>query len=87
MRVQGVGGVLVEAVVGSVSGVVGLPLAESLALLAEVGFPMPWSDARERRRIGWRRCGRRCGAGVTLVAVSKTQPRLRDPRGLRGRAA
>lgn len=43
--VQGVGGVLVEAVVGSVSGVVGLPLAESLALLAEVGFPMPWSDS------------------------------------------
>lgn len=40
--VQGVGGALVESVVGSVSGVVGLPLAESLALLAEVGFPMPW---------------------------------------------
>jgi len=40
--VQGLGGALVESVVGSVSGVVGLPLVESLALLAEVGFPMPW---------------------------------------------
>ncbi len=40
--VQGMGGALVESVVGSVSGVVGLPLAESLTLLAEVGFPMPW---------------------------------------------
>jgi septum formation protein len=39
---QGLGGALVESVRGSVSGVVGLPLAESLALLAEVGFPMPW---------------------------------------------
>jgi septum formation protein len=39
---QGLGGALVESVVGSVSGVVGLPLAETLALLAEVGFPMPW---------------------------------------------
>ena len=40
---QGLGGVLVESVSGSVSGVVGLPLVESLALLAEVGFPLPWS--------------------------------------------
>jgi len=39
---QGLGGALVESVEGSVSGVVGLPLAESLALLDEVGFPMPW---------------------------------------------
>jgi septum formation protein len=40
---QGAGGALVESVDGSVSGVVGLPLAESLALLEEVGFPLPWS--------------------------------------------
>jgi septum formation protein len=40
--VQGLGGALVESVTGSVSGVVGLPLAESLALLQEVGYPMPW---------------------------------------------
>ncbi len=39
---QGLGGALVGSVEGSVSGVVGLPLAESLALLDEVGFPMPW---------------------------------------------
>lgn len=42
---QGLGGALVEGVSGSVSGVVGLPLAETLALLAEVGFPMPWRTA------------------------------------------
>jgi len=40
---QGLGGALVDGVTGSVSGVVGLPLAESLALLAELGFRMPWS--------------------------------------------
>lgn len=39
---QGLGGALVESVEGSVSGVVGLPLAEALALLDELGFPMPW---------------------------------------------
>ena len=41
---QGVGGALVEGISGSVSGVVGLPLAESLALLREAGFPLPWND-------------------------------------------
>ncbi|HYD43006.1 MAG TPA: Maf family protein [Anaeromyxobacter sp.] len=40
---QGAGGALVDGVAGSVSGVVGLPLAESLALLADAGFPLPWS--------------------------------------------
>ncbi len=40
---QGAGGVLVESVTGSVSGVVGLPLVESVALLAAAGFPLPWS--------------------------------------------
>jgi septum formation protein len=39
---QGLGGALVEAVSGSVSGVVGLPLAEALALLSAAGFPLPW---------------------------------------------
>jgi len=39
---QGAGGALVDGVAGSVSGVVGLPLAESLALLADAGFPLPW---------------------------------------------
>jgi nucleoside triphosphate pyrophosphatase len=36
------GGALVEGVSGSVSGVVGLPLCETLALLREVGYPLPW---------------------------------------------
>ncbi len=40
---QGLGGALVDGVTGSVSAVVGLPLAEALELLAEVGFPLPWS--------------------------------------------
>jgi septum formation protein len=43
---QGAGGALVQGVSGSVSGVVGLPLAESLALLREVGYPMPWEARR-----------------------------------------
>lgn len=42
---QGAGGVLVEAVEGSVSGVVGLPLVESVRLLAAAGHPLPWSAA------------------------------------------
>jgi septum formation protein len=41
--VQGVGGALVEEVRGSVSNVVGLPLAETMSLLASLGFPPPWS--------------------------------------------
>ncbi len=40
---QGAGGALVDGVAGSVSSVVGLPLAEALALLADAGFPLPWS--------------------------------------------
>ncbi len=40
--VQGAGGVLVEEVRGSVSNVVGLPLAETVALLARLGFAAPW---------------------------------------------
>jgi septum formation protein len=41
--VQGVGSALVEGVRGSVSNVIGLPLAETLSLLARLGFPPPWS--------------------------------------------
>jgi septum formation protein len=40
--VQGIGGALVAGVAGSVSNVVGLPLAETLALLARLGLPSPW---------------------------------------------
>jgi septum formation protein len=40
--VQGIGGFLVERVVGSPTAVVGLPLAETVALLEEAGFPLPW---------------------------------------------
>ncbi|MGC3997242.1 MAG: Maf family protein [Anaeromyxobacter sp.] len=39
---QGAGGAFVEGVTGSVSGVVGLPVAETLALLAAAGFRLPW---------------------------------------------
>jgi len=41
--VQGAGGAFVEEVRGSVSNVVGLPLAETLSLLARLGFAAPWS--------------------------------------------
>ena len=40
--VQGIGGAFVLGVEGSVSNVVGLPLAETLALLARLGLPAPW---------------------------------------------
>jgi septum formation protein len=40
--VQGVGGAFVEDLRGSVSNVVGLPLAETVALLARLGFALPW---------------------------------------------
>ncbi len=39
---QGRFGAFVRAVRGSVSGVVGLPLDETLALLRRAGFPLPW---------------------------------------------
>ncbi|BDG07120.1 Maf family protein [Anaeromyxobacter paludicola] len=41
--VQGLGGAFVREVEGSVTNIVGLPVAETLALLAEVGHPLPWS--------------------------------------------
>jgi septum formation protein len=40
--VQGVASAFVTAVRGSVSNVIGLPLAETLALLQRFGFPLPW---------------------------------------------
>jgi septum formation protein len=42
--VQGAGGAWVERIDGSVSNVVGLPLAETLGLLAGVGFTLPWEN-------------------------------------------
>ena len=39
---QGVGGALVRGIAGSVSNVVGLPLAETLALLGRLGLVLPW---------------------------------------------
>lgn len=40
---QGAGGMLVQRIEGSVSNVVGLPLAETVELLARAGHPLPWS--------------------------------------------
>lgn len=40
--VQGIGGFLVERIEGSHSTVVGLPLVETLALLREAGYTLPW---------------------------------------------
>jgi septum formation protein len=39
---QGAGGAFVLGVRGSVSNVVGLPLAETTDLLRRIGFPLPW---------------------------------------------
>jgi septum formation protein len=40
---QGAGGFLVQAISGSHSNVIGLPLGETVALLEQVGYPLPWS--------------------------------------------
>ena len=40
--VQGIGGFLVERIDGSHSAVVGLPLVETVALLRESGYLLPW---------------------------------------------
>jgi septum formation protein len=40
--IQGAGGAFVLGVEGSVSNVVGLPLAETADLLRRAGFPLPW---------------------------------------------
>jgi nucleoside triphosphate pyrophosphatase len=42
--IQGAGGAFVLGVEGSVSNVVGLPLAEAADLLRRAGFPMPWES-------------------------------------------
>jgi septum formation protein len=42
--VQGRGAFLVERITGSHSAVIGLPLVETLALLAEAGYPLPWEN-------------------------------------------
>jgi septum formation protein len=47
--VQGAGGAFVREVRGSVSNVVGLPLVETLELLAAVGFELPWTGATGAR--------------------------------------
>lgn len=41
--IQGAGGAFVLGVEGSVSNVVGLPLAETAELLRRAGYPLPWS--------------------------------------------
>jgi septum formation protein len=41
--IQGAGGAFVVSVEGSVSNVVGLPLSETVELLARAGLPLPWS--------------------------------------------
>jgi septum formation protein len=44
--VQGVGGAFVTEVRGSVSNVVGLPLAETISLLERLGYAPPWGAGR-----------------------------------------
>ena len=44
--VQGLAGAFIERIEGSTSNVVGLPLAETLDLLAWAGLPLPWTDGR-----------------------------------------
>jgi septum formation protein len=43
--IQGAGGAFVVRVDGSVSNVVGLPLAETADLLRRAGYPLPWERA------------------------------------------
>jgi len=43
--IQGAGGAFVRSVEGSVSNVVGLPLAETAELLRRAGLPLPWEAA------------------------------------------
>jgi septum formation protein len=44
--VQGLAGAFIERLEGSSSNVVGLPLAETLDLLAWAGISLPWTDGR-----------------------------------------
>lgn len=43
--IQGLGAVLIQAIAGSYTNVVGLPLAETALLLRDAGVPLPWSTA------------------------------------------
>jgi septum formation protein len=43
---QGRGGAFISSITGSVSSVIGLPLAETVALLAWAGISMPWDAGR-----------------------------------------
>lgn len=47
--IQGLGGIFVKEIKGSYSAVVGLPLQETAALLADAGYPVwkHWSSSRE----------------------------------------
>ena len=79
--VQGGGGALVDAVEGSYDGVVGLPLAEVLEALVEVGALPPFGSpvaarlAVIRGRIAAAaQAAGRPAASVTLVGASKAQP-------------
>lgn len=40
--IQGIAGAFIESIAGSHSNVVGLPLAETIALLKTAGVPFPW---------------------------------------------
>ena len=44
--IQGIAGAFVRELRGSVSNVIGLPLAETLGLLREAGVPLPWEGRR-----------------------------------------
>src|SRR5262249_62119993 len=39
---QGIGSFLIAAIHGSVSSVIGLPLCQTVDLLEQCGFPLPW---------------------------------------------
>lgn len=43
--IQGRAGVFIESIIGSPTNVIGLPLAETAALLREAGFPLPMDES------------------------------------------
>lgn len=79
---QGEGGRFVSAVEGSRTNVIGLPMDETIEMLAEAGGPRPGPSAGLPERLA--RCQTRLAAAagragrrpqdVTLVGVSKRQP-------------
>lgn len=48
--VQGIAGAFVTGLSGSISNVVGLPLAETLALLEKAGLALPWSAPAKKAK-------------------------------------